>query len=169
MRTRKNQGDSLTLCKLRFVSLFVLLVFAVLGCGAINPGPWKPPEFPPKNQKYYLLKDVFLTPGSAAYAKDSFDHAMNENVNLVFIPKNEKNDYSAESRWYDPNDQEYRTIRTHYDVKSEGKEDFERKKGGTPRTHSMPTKELVNHKAGMWKVALYLDNDLARELNFSVR
>ncbi|MBI5248058.1 MAG: hypothetical protein HY912_01065 [Desulfomonile tiedjei] len=154
-------------------ALFVLLASCVGGCQtlkeAINPGKWKGVEFAGAGEQYYLVKDIFLTAGSAAHPKDSFDHTMNDTVNLVFIPKNEKNEYTAETRWYDPNDQEYRTIRTTYDAKAEGREGMERKKGGSTRVHSMPTRELVNHKPGMWKVALYLDDKLARRMTFSVR
>ncbi len=151
------------------VALLLLLVFCTCGCEAINPGKWKGIERSGSDERSYLLKDIFMTAGSAAHPKDFFDHTMNETVNLIFVPKNEKNEYTAESRWYDPNDQEYRNIRVHYDTKAEGREGFERKKGGTPRVHSISTRELVNQKPGLWKVALYLDGKLARKLTFSVR
>jgi hypothetical protein len=139
------------------------------GCGVINVGKWKGIETTSSDENYYLLKDAFLTAGSAALPKDSFDHTMNDTVNLIFIPKNERNEYVAETRWLDPNDQEYRTIRTTFDVKKEGREGMDRRKDGTPRMHAMPTAELAAHKKGMWKVALYIDDKLARRLSFSVR
>ena len=44
---------------------------------------------------------------------------MNDTVNVIFIPEsNEKKRIQVpETRWLDPNDQEYRTIRTTFDVK----------------------------------------------------
>jgi len=151
-----------------FVLLFMTAFFAY-GCGVINPGKWKGIEFAGSGEQYYLLKDIFLTAGSSAHPKDHFDHTMDDAVNLVFIPKNETNEYTTESRWYDPNDQEYRKMRQHYSVRAEGREGFERKKGGTPRVHTMSAKELADHKTGIWKVALYLDGKLARKMSFSVR
>jgi hypothetical protein len=155
----------------RFLStgLLVLLIFSAAGCGVINPGRWKGIESVSSDEQHWLLKDAFLTAGSAAHAREDFDHTMQEVVNVVFVPANERNEYTVESRWYDPTGQEYRTIRTHYDVKAESKEGTERKKGGTTRVHTMSTKELVDHKSGMWKVALLLDGKLARRLSFSVR
>jgi hypothetical protein len=155
----------------RFLSaaLLVLLFFSVGGCGVINPGKWKGIETTSSDEQHWLLKDSFLTAGSAAHARDDFDHTMQESVNVVFVAANEKNEYTVQTRWYDPSGQEFREIRRHYDVKAESKEGAERKKGGTPRVHSMPTKELADHKAGMWKVAIILDGKLARRLSFSVR
>lgn len=153
--------------------LLVMAAFSFAGCGtlkeAINIGKWKGIESTGSDEHYYLLKDIFMTAGSAAHPKDFFDHTMNESVNLVFTASNERNKYTAESRWIDPNDQEYRAISRTYDTKVEGREGAERKKGGTPRVHSMSTKELFDHKPGMWKVALYLDDKLARRLTFTVR
>lgn len=155
----------------RFFSaaLLVLLFFSVGGCGVINPGKWKGIETTSSDEQHWLLKDAFLTAGSAAHAREDFDHTMQEAVNVVFVPANEKNEYTVETRWYDPSGQEYRMIRKHYDVKAESKEGAERKKGGTPRVHTMTTKELADRKAGMWKVAIILDGKLARRLSFSVR
>ncbi len=146
---------------------FMLVVLT--GCGSINPGKWKGIETTSKDEQYYLVKDVFLSPGSSANAKESFDHNVNEVVNLFFIPRNETNKYTAESIWYDPSDQEFRTIRTTYDSQSEGKKGVERKNTGTTRIHSIPTSALFNHKPGLWKVELFLDGKLARRLSFSVR
>jgi hypothetical protein len=153
---------------------FVLLVIAGLiavchGCGVINPGKWKGIEKTAADEKFYLVKDVFLTAGSAYTSKETFDHNLNDSINLFFTPTNEKSHYVAESIWYDPMDQEYRTIRSTQDVQQENKKDFERKKGGTPRVHTISTRELFDRKPGLWKVALYLDGQLARRLSFSVR
>lgn len=145
----------------------VLSIFS--GCGVINPGKWKGVEITSRDEQYYLVKDVFLTPGSSAAAKETFDHNVNETVNLFFVPRNETNKYTAESIWYDPSDQEFRTIRTTYDSQSEGKKGVERKSGGTTRIHTMPTSALYSHKPGLWKVELFLDGKLARRLSFSVR
>jgi hypothetical protein len=160
---------SLEIKPLIYIAIMVLPLLTSFGCGAINVGKLKGIERTASDEQYYLLKDIFLTAGSAAHPRDSFDHTMNETVNLVFIPKNETNEYTAESRWYDPNDQEYRTERKTYDVKAESKEGFQRTKGGTTRVHSMSTTELANHKPGLWKVALYLNGKLARRMPFSVR
>lgn len=151
------------------ISLLVGVALIFSGCGAINPGKWKGIETTSKDEQYYLLKDVFLTPGSSAAAKESFDHNVHETVNLFFVPRNETNKYTAESIWYDPSDQEFRTIRTTYDSQSEGKKGVERKNTGTTRIHTVPTSELFRHKPGLWKVELFLDRKLARRLSFSVR
>lgn len=160
-----------TSCSGCALALLITTVFAVAlaGCGIINPGKWKGIETTARDENYYLVKDIFLTPGSSAAAKDTFDHNVNETVNLFFIPRNETNKYTAESIWYDPSDQEFRTIRTTYDTQSEGKKGIERKSSGTTRIHSMPTAVLYNHKPGLWKVELLLDGKLARRLTFSVR
>ncbi len=150
-------------------SILALALFTVSGCGVINPGKWKGIETTSKDEQYYLLKDVFLTPGSSAAAKDSFDHNVHETVNLFFVPRNETNHYTAESIWYDPSDQEFRTIRQTYDSQAEGKKGIERQKTGTTRIHTLPTAELFNHKPGLWKVELFLDGKLARRMSFSVR
>ncbi len=152
----------------RLTALTICLVW-LGGCGVINVGKWKGIESTSKDENYYLLKDAFLTAGSAALPKESFDHTMNDMVTLIFIPKNERNEYVAETRWIDPNDQEYRVLRTSFDVKKEGREGIDRRKEGTPRMHAMPTRELAAHKKGLWKVALYIDDKLARRLSFSIR
>ena len=48
------------------------------------------------------------------------------------------------------------------------KESKERR-SSTPRIHTVPTKELYDHKPGMWKVSLYLDKQLVRRLTFLVK
>ncbi len=141
----------------------------VAGCGVVNLGKWKGIEFPGRGEKFYLAKEVFLTPGSAYGPKESFDHAMNESINLFVIPRNEKNHYILTSIWYDPSGVEFRKIRTTHDLNEEGKKDIQRTKGGTTRIHSLPTKMLADHKVGMWNVAVYLDDELVRKLNFYVR
>lgn len=149
-------------------ALLMTLLFSA-GCGVFNLGKWKGIERTADDESYYMVKDIFLTAGSAYSRKDAFDHNMNDVVNLFFTPKEEKNHYVAETRWFDPSGQEFRTVRQTYDVQQENKIGAERKKEGTTRVHSMSTKELVNHKPGTWKVALYLDGTLVRRLDFSVR
>jgi hypothetical protein len=151
---------------------WVVLIVAVslsLGCGAINPGKWKGLEKTSPDEQYYLLKDCFLSAGSAAMPRESFDHNVHESVNLFFIPSNEKNVYVAESSWQDPAGLEYRTIRTTYDKQAEGKQGIERSPKGSTRVHSLSTAELFGRKPGLWKVTLSLDGKLARRLNFFVR
>ena len=148
--------------------LTVALITLMQGCGAFNPGKFKWIEKTAKGEEFYLVKDMFMTPGSAHIRKQSFDHAMNETINLVFIPSNEKNTYVAESIWYDPSDVEFKTIRTTFDKEKENKAGFERDKAGTTRIHTMPTKELHDHKPGLWKVALYLEGRLVRTMTFTV-
>ena len=153
-----------------FRSDFVMCCIAgVLGCGAINLGKWKGFERTASDEQYYLVKDIFLTAGSAFSPKEVFDHGLADTVNLYFIPKNEKNVYKAESVWFDPMGQEYRTIRQTYDLQQETKKGDDRQKGGSTRVHTMTTRELYNHKPGLWKVALYLDDQLVRRLSFTVR
>ncbi|MCX5860734.1 MAG: hypothetical protein WCG29_10825 [Desulfomonile sp.] len=149
--------------------VLIIAFLACVGCGVINPGKWKGIETTAKDEKYYLVKDVFLTAGSAYVSKQAFDHNMNESINLVFTPVNEKNHYITETVWIDPSEQEFRTIRMTHDVGTESKRDQDRKKSGTPRVHSISTLELFNRKPGLWKVALYVDGNLARRLSFSVR
>ena len=140
------------------------------GCGAISVGKWRGIERAAPDEAYYLVNDVFLTASSASSARETFDHNMNESVNLYFVPKYEKPTYIAESVWQDPDGQEYRTIRTTYDKAREQKKGDERRQGiSTPRMHTISTKELYEHKPGMWKVALYLEKQLVRRLNFLIR
>jgi hypothetical protein len=145
----------------------IALVFT--GCGMFNLGRWKGIERAAADEQYYLVKDMFLTAGSAYHPKEAFDHNMNESINLFFIPKNEPNTYVAESIWYDPDGQEFRKIRTTYDLQRETKKGDERKSTGTTRVQTISTKDLYDHKPGLWKVALYLDHRLVRRLTFSVR
>lgn len=159
-----------TRTRLALMCIALLTVFpALTGCGAINPGKWQGIVRTESDEHFYLVKDAFLTSGSTANPRETFDHRMHELVNLVFMPKDEKNSYVAESRWIDPLGIEYRTIRMTYDKQEETKKGIERPKGGATRIHTMPTAELYAHKPGMWKVALYLDGKLVRRLSFSVR
>lgn len=161
-----------TRTRIRLIASIFVIHFLVLagGCGVINPGKWKGIEKTATDEHHWLVKDVYLTAGSSYLTKEHFDHRMNDVVNLFFTPANEKNHYVAKTMWFDPNGIEYRTIRTTYDLQQEGKTEVSpRKKGGTPRVHSMPTKELFQHKPGLWKVALYIDDELARRLTFSIR
>ncbi|MFH1113366.1 MAG: hypothetical protein V1792_05550 [Pseudomonadota bacterium] len=157
----------------RFASVAAALalgIIAVSGCSALNPGKFMGIQKTSKEEHYWLVKDVYVTPGSSYLSKEVFDHNMNSVVNVLFTPTNEKNHYLAETTWIDPMGQEYRTIRTTHDVQQEGKKSIDgRQKEGTPRVHTMPTKELYEHKPGLWKVRLYLDRELARILEFSVR
>lgn len=171
---RKEPGERGNFQRARWKCSFYLLALAVTflvltGCGMFNLGKLRWIERTASDEKYYLVKDVFLTPGSSYNRKQAFDHNMNDTVNLFFIPKLEKNTYTTESVWYDPNGEEFRKIRKTYDTQSESKKGEDRKASGTTRVHSIPTKELFEHKPGLWKVALYIENDLVRRLTFSVR
>jgi hypothetical protein len=165
----RHQYRDLRGLKLLAIASLVVSFLLVSGCGAVSIGKWKGLEHTPSDENYWLVKDIFLAAGSAHTRKDTFDHNMHEDVNLFFIPKDERNYYVAESRWIDPSGQEYRTIRTTYDMKEERKTGEERDKKGTTRIHNMSVRELVNHKPGMWKVALYLNDKLVRRLSFTVR
>jgi hypothetical protein len=113
-----------------------------------------------------LLKEFHLSSASLQTPKKKFDHHTDEIVNLVFVPR--KSVQIAESRWYDPSDKEFRIIRHVYDRSKEAKKAIERPKGGVTRVHHIPTKELYDHKPGLWKVALYIDNQLPLRQTFLV-
>ena len=153
------------------VSILLLALFMVASCGIINPGRWKGIEKTASDEKFYLLQDAYLSSGSPDSVKQAFDHKMNPVITLVFVPRNEKNHYVAESIWYDPSGQEYRTIRRTYDIQAEGKKKIDRRplRGGSTRVHTISTEELYKRKPGLWKVLLYLDGELARRLEFTVR
>jgi hypothetical protein len=121
------------------------------------------------DEKYWLVKEAFLSAGSAYNRKDSFDHNMNDAVNLFFTPKMEQNTYVAESVWYDPNGEEFRKIRKTYDIQKESSKGDDRSSTGTTRIHSMSTKEMYGHKPGLWTAVLYIEKDLVRKLTFSLR
>jgi hypothetical protein len=149
--------------------LLPTMIAVLAGCGAINVGKWQGIVKTSSDENFYLLKDIFLTGGSAFSPRETFDHNMHETVSLFFMPRDEKNTYVAESRWQDPLGIEFRNIRTTYDKQEEGKKGVERPKGGSTRVHTIPTSELYNHKPGQWKVSLYIDGTLARRLSFAVR
>ena len=146
-----------------------LVGLVLSGCGVINPGKVKWIEHTDKDEKYYLVKSAILTAGSAALPRDHFDHAMQNSVNLIFTPAMDRNIYVSKTIWYDPDGNEFRTIRQTHSKKAEGDKGIEPKKGGTPRIHTMPLYDLWKHKPGLWKVELYIDDQLARRLSFSVR
>jgi len=152
-----------------FFSAFLLTALTISACGVINLGKWKGIEKTAADENYYLVKKIFLTAGSASQPRYLFDHAMQESVNLVFQPASEKNVYTAHTIWFDPAGQEYRTIRQTYEKRLEEREGAERPKEGATRVHSMATNELFQHKPGLWKVELYLDDKLVRRFNFEVR
>ena len=55
-------------------------------------------------------------------------------------------------------------------INEEGKRSVDRRdRKGTPRVHTMSVQQLYEHKPGLWKVALYIDGELARRFEFSVR
>jgi hypothetical protein len=154
---------------LLLLACVLTLVPVQVGAGVIDLGKFTPIVKTDSDEHFYLVKEAYLTSGSPAAARTSFDHTMYEVVKLCFVPKDEKNVYVAESRWLDPMGIEYRTIRHSYDRQEEGKQGIERPKGGTTRILAMPTAELFAHKPGMWKVELYLDGKLARRLTFSIQ
>ncbi len=139
------------------------------GCGALGLGKYKGIERGAPGEHYYLLKDFALSTSSINKPRENFDHKMNDTINLFFILRNETPVYIAESIWYDPNEQEFRTIRTTYDRAEETKTGIQRPKGGTTRVHSISTQELYDRKPGLWKVALYIDKELARTQTFYLK
>lgn len=156
--------------RMKRVSLLAcLLVYWLAGCDMVNLGKWKGIERSSADEKYYLVKDVHLSPGSAIGAKETFDHNVHNTVYLYFTPRNEPNKYTAEAIWYDPSDIEFKKIRETYDNKNESKKAEQRKRTGTTRVMSIPLSELYDHKPGLWRVSLYLDGELARKLTFTVR
>ena len=162
-------GDCLLNANFLCMVVIIILMFTG-GCGAINIGKWRGIERTPPDEAYYLVSDVFLTASSASSPREIFDHNLNESVHLYFVPKDEKPTYVAESVWQDPDGQEYRTIRTTYDKAREERQGIDRKQRvSTPRIHTLSTKELYEHKPGVWKVALYLEKQLVRRLSFLVR
>jgi hypothetical protein len=171
---RKEAGTPENFQRGHWNSSFHLLALAVTllvltGCGMFNMGKFRWIERTASDEKYYLVKDIFLTAGSTYNRKETFDHNMNETVNLMFIPKLEKNTYTTESIWYDPNGEEFITRRETYDQQSENKKGEDRQATGTTRVHTVPTKALFEKKPGLWKVALYIEGDLVRRLTFSLR
>ena len=151
------------------IPLIVLICMVLLsGCGMINLGKFKGIEWTGKDEKYYKAKEIILSSGSMGKPREEFDHTMQEAVVLTFIPAREPNKYVSKTVWIDPSNVEFRTVRQTHDVQVEAKEAFERDRKGTPRVHSMPTKELFQHKPGLWTVELYIDDELVRRRTFSV-
>ncbi|MFH0825754.1 MAG: hypothetical protein V2B18_23615 [Pseudomonadota bacterium] len=148
-------------------ALCLVLPF-IVACGIINPGKFKGIEKTSRDESYYMLKNILITAGSMAYPKDHFDHTIHQNVDIMFVPAGEKNHYVSKTVWYDPDRQEYRTIRQTHDIQMENKDGSERPKGGTTRVHSLAVGELFKHKPGLWTVEVYLDDTLARRLTFTV-
>jgi hypothetical protein len=81
---------------LGLVCLGVLGAAPVANCDMFNLGKFRWIERTASDEKYYLVKDVFLTPGSTYNRKDAFDHNMNETVNLFFMLEMEPNTYVTE-------------------------------------------------------------------------
>ena len=151
----------------------VLIVCSVvsssLGCGIINVGKWQGIVRTDPDEAYYLVKSAILTAGSAAHPRKHFDHYLQDSVHLIFTPARERRHYISKTIWYDPSGEEYKTMRQTHDRKKEEDQGIDRKPGAVAREYSMSLHELWKHKPGLWKVELYLDNELARRLAFSVR
>ncbi|MCA1961138.1 MAG: hypothetical protein LDL33_10090 [Desulfomonile sp.] len=145
-----------------------IMATCALGCNAFNWGKFQPIVRTASDEKFWLLKNVVLTAGSTAHARTNFDHTMQDVVNVIFVPANEKNNYVTKTVWYDPSGLEYRTIQQTHVLREEQDKAHERPKGGSQRLHSMPLKALYQHKPGLWKVEVYIDNELARRLTFNV-
>jgi hypothetical protein len=149
--------------------MLALVVLLVAGCGAFSFGKLKWIEKTDSDEKFYLLKQAYLSGGSPQ-PRTSFDHTILDTVYLIFVPANEKGHYVTKSVWYDPSGAEFRTIRETHDRQEETSRGEERnEKKGTTRMHSISLLDLYHHMPGRWKVKLYIDSDLARKLDFSVR
>lgn len=149
-------------------------ILLLAGCGALNLGKLRGRygiERTSPIEKYWLVKEIHLSSGSSSLSRSVFDHNLNPEIALWFTLANETNKYVAESRWLDPAGEELRTIQTTYDIQQEGKKsvDPRNRQQGTPRVHAISTQELYVHKPGLWKVSLYIDGELARTLEFSVK
>ncbi len=151
------------------VGIVLLSVSACLcSCQAFGLGKFKGLERTDADEKYYLIKSIFLSGGATLTPRSGFDHNMHDVVCMFFIPSREKGHYVSKTVWYDPMGQEFRTIRQTHDKQEESKSGVERKADGTMRSHCMPVKRLYDHKKGRWKVELYIDDDLARRMTFTV-
>jgi hypothetical protein len=154
----------------RAMLLMACLIGLVLsGCGVINPGKFLGIVHTDKDEEYYLVKSATLTAGSTALPRDHFDHAMQDSVNLIFKPAQERNYYISKTVWYDPDGVEFRTIRQTHSRKAEGDKGIRHPRGPVTRVHTMPLYDLWKHKPGLWKVELFIDGQLARRLSFTVR
>ena len=148
----------------------VMLVTSTLtGCGIFNPGKFLGVVKTDPDEEFYLVERAELASSASSRSKTRFDHTLDETVNLLFVPANEKNRYISKTIWYDPGGYEFRTIRHTHDRVKENPDSIGAPKKGTPRVHSMPLSEMWDHKKGLWKVELYLDGKLARRLKFHVR
>jgi hypothetical protein len=150
-------------------SLCLTLILTVYGCSALNLGELLWPKWPKPGIKHWLVKDAKLTGGSSSAQRDDFDHMMFRSVNVIFVPKNEKNHYVSKITWYDPSGTEFRTIRQTHDIQQETSVGEERTPEGSTRVHSLRSKDLYDHKPGRWKVELFLDDELALRFEFTIR
>jgi hypothetical protein len=121
------------------------------------------------DEKHWLISKINMSAGTASNPRETFDHAMHDNVVIAFQPANEKNEYITKTIWYDPSGIEFRTIRQSHSIRTENPDGTDRSRKGTTRVHSIPLKDLFKHEPGQWRVELYLDDELARRLDFSVR
>lgn len=145
-----------------------IVATCALGCNALGLGKFQPIVRTSSDENFWLLKKIALTAGSTAHARTNFDHTMQEVVNVIFVPANEKNNYVTKTIWYDPSGQEFRTIQQTHVLREEQDKAHDRPKEGAQRIHSMPLKPLYQHKPGRWKVELFIDDQLARRLTFTV-
>ncbi|MFZ5865920.1 MAG: hypothetical protein ACOYXY_08580 [Thermodesulfobacteriota bacterium] len=146
----------------------LFLAGLLAGCGYFTLGKYKGIEWTPKDEAYYLLKDVLVSAGSSLQPRKSFDHTMQDSVVVSFLAKDEKFHYVTKTIWKDPSGLEYHVIRQTHTLQDEKQEGAERPKEGIRRIHSMSTKDLFAHKPGLWTVEIYIDDKLARRLTFSV-
>ena len=70
---RREDGDASSIRETHCQTYHVnhLPAFAVGGCGVINVGKWKGIETTSSDENTYLLKDAFLTAGSAALPEET--------------------------------------------------------------------------------------------------
>lgn len=155
------------------VSLSLVLLLTVMGhlsgCGALNLGKWRGIETSDADEKYYLVKDAFLTASSAALRRDNFDHTLQPTINLIFKPATEPGHYVTKSVWINPKGEEFKTIRETHDRQQETKQGIQRDKDGSTRIHTISTQDLWTEGEGIWTVELYIDDELARRLEFTVQ
>lgn len=142
-------------------------ILLLTGSGGVGLRKHEGIERTGSDEAFYLVKEFHLSSRSLQTSKKTFDHLRDETINLVFVPRTSV--HITEGRWYDPDEQEFRIIRHVYDRSEETKKAIERPKGGATRVHSIPTKELYDHKPGLWKVVLYIDNQLAGTQTFFVK
>jgi len=145
-----------------------IVATCALGCQALGLGQFKGIERTGSDENYWMLTKIALTAGSTAHARANFDHTMQDVVNVIFVPANEKNNYVSKTVWFDPSGQEFRTLQQTHVLREEQDKAHDRPKGGAQRVHSMPLKALYQHKPGLWKVEVYIDDKLARRLTFNV-